>query len=275
MTNIIGNMFSFLMPTWYFDKNDESSEFMRKFQNYAFTGALVCLCSCVPSILLMKTKPNVPPSISAQTQREYNYSIKESIKQLFDNKCFVCILISYSTIFGFYVLYFVTANNYYTVFGIESKTISYLICLSNFTGIIGSLIFSYLVDRVRYYKKLFVTFNSIIVIIFFYMMIYLETYFSKDNIIILYICFGLYGFCLIPLYSITLDFVCELTYPIGESFSIGILRAAGQVVGFLSSFFIDLFLENLSEYKYVTNVFCITLFIISLISLILLKGDYN
>ena len=147
MSNIIGNIFSFLMPTWYFEKDDDTSEFMRKFQTYAFTGALICLCACVPSILLMKTKPNVPPSISAQTQRDYNYSVRESIVNLFNNKSFICVLISYSNIFGFYVLYFVTANNYYSIFGIDSKSISYLICLSNFSGIFGSLIFSYLVIK--------------------------------------------------------------------------------------------------------------------------------
>jgi len=41
--------------------------------------------------------------------------------------------------------------------------------------------------------------------------------------------FTILGFCLLPLYAISVDFGAELTYPLHESFSTGIIVLFGQI----------------------------------------------
>jgi Na+/melibiose symporter-like transporter len=260
------------MPTIYF--NNEVTNFKEVFQQYVLTGAIITLCCCIPALLFMRTRPRVPPSISSQKFNEIinHGDLIENMKSLFNNKSFICMLISYSAINGYYFIYFVTANNYYSIYDIDQTTVSYLLCISNICGLICSILFSLVIDNIRHYKKIFVTLNSFLLVVFIFMTIYFETIYTKDNIIILYICFGLFGTCLIPLYSIALDFVSEITYPIGESFSIGTIRSTAHIVGFISTYIIQILLEHLTEYKYLPHIYSISLFVISLIALGVLKG---
>ena len=64
-----------------------------------------------------------------------------------------------------------------------------------------------------------------------------------------------------------MDFVCEITFGVGESTSEGIIMISNQAVGILGIYITDLLRSNLKRYKYLTNIFGILLFLVSLIVL--------
>jgi FLVCR family feline leukemia virus subgroup C receptor-related protein len=43
------------------------------------------------------------------------------------------------------------------------------------------------------------------------------------------------GACMIPVMAVGMDFGVELTYPVGESFSAGVLMSAGQIFGIVTT----------------------------------------
>jgi FLVCR family feline leukemia virus subgroup C receptor-related protein len=270
----MGIAFSFLMPTWYFmNSSIELSDFKQVIQSYTFTGAVITICSCVPSIVLMKANPNIPPSLSQQIKKDYNYSFISSLSKLFKNKNFVLLLISFSCIYGFYFYFNITINSLYSLYTIDTTTISYLVAVLTCTGLISSLVFSYLVDRVRKYKIFCIILNIILITAFAGLAVFLEIYIERDNIFIVYIGSGVLGACLMPLYSISLDYSSELTYPVGESLCIGILISFGQVIGLASSFILDYFIHKESDKKYLSNIYTGVLFLVSLICLIFMNGN--
>ena len=70
-----------------------------------------------------------------------------------------------------------------------------------------------------------------------------------------------------------MDFVCEITYPVGESISEGIIMSFNQIMGIFGIIICDTFRTYLKNYKFMTNLFCIILFIISLISILLVNYE--
>ena len=71
----------------------------------------------------------------------------------------------------------------------------------------------------------------------------------------------------VPIYTSGMDFVCEITFGVGESTSEGIIMISNQAVGILGIYITDLLRSNLKRYKYLTNIFGILLFLVSLIVL--------
>ena len=58
-------------------------------------------------------------------------------------------------------------------------------------------------------------------------------FFGKKIVILSYFLCFFQGFVSLPIMSVAFDFGVEITYPIGESFSTGLLMDAGQVFGII------------------------------------------
>ena len=81
---------------------------------------------------------------------------------------------------------------------------------------------------------------------------------------------SLVGF-LITIHTNGMDYVCELTYPVGESQSGGIIMSMNQVSGIGLTYLGQMFIDDIKDEKYITNVLtCINL-LISLITLWFIK----
>ncbi len=247
------------------------------FRDYCLTGAIVSMCCCIPSILLMKSKPNIPPSLSQQTILIFDLGLKESLVKLYNNKAFILLAISFACTNGFYNFYPVIINNYLSVYFIESKVISYIFVITLTGGLIGSFIISYLIDKYRIYKFPTIILNILMIFSYGLFTILLEIYNAESpglNLFILILCCIFYGFCLMSIYSVCLDFGCELTYPVGESISLAIFHLFSQLSGSISTYIEDYFMTEMKGIKYLPNVYCLILFIISLFCIFIVQGNY-
>lgn len=223
----------------------------------------------------MKSKPKIPPSISQETQKTYNLSMKESISTLFRNKAYILLLISFTCTNGFYNFYPVIIENYLHNYSITSEKISYIFIFTLTGGLFGSFALSYVVDRLRIYKFPCIILNGLMIFSFSVFTALLEIYNNHHHdldVFVLITCSIFYGFCLMSLFTVSIDFSAELTYPIGESISIAMMNIFSQTAGAASTYVVDYFLKNLTEYKLLPNLYSLSLFVISLLALLLIKG---
>ena len=68
-----------------------------------------------------------------------------------------------------------------------------------------------------------------------------------------------------PIYTTGMDYVAEMTYPVGESISGGLIMCFNQIFGIIGILIADAFIDKVEEEKYLTNVMSIVVFTISLI----------
>ena len=68
-------------------------------------------------------------------------------------------------------------------------------------------------------------------------------------------------------YTTGMDFVCELTYPVGESISEGLIMSSNQISGIIGIVIWNVFKVQFPQYKFLTNIMFIIMFFISLVSL--------
>ena len=132
-------------------------------------------------------------------------------------------------------------------------------------GILGSVAFGTWVEKSRKYRL------SVILIAFFSSVFTLIQYFvlpSGSKFVVSLFCF-LQGFVMVPIMAVSFDFGVELTYPIGESYSTGVLMSSGQVFGILytliSSYLIDKNDKDLARLSYfILTIACSFGFVVSI-----------
>lgn len=112
-------------------------------------------------------------------------------------------------------------------------------------GIIGAGFFAWYVEVTKLYKT-----SIIICLIGFMSSIFMMAFvLYSGNIVYPGIACFLMGFAALPLLPLCFDFACELTFPIGEAFTTGLLMTGGQIVGVIevvlwfSGFFIGFFID--------------------------------
>lgn len=149
---------------------------------------------------------------------------------IFKNKNFFKLLISFTCIIGFFNLYGTITNEYFTKYGLTSDEASYIAACGNFIGILASLGISMIIDKYKNYRKSFLILNLIGLTTHVLQTILIEL-FKKYAFIILFILFTVCLSVLIPIFTCSMDLVVELTYPVGESISGGIIMSSNQISG--------------------------------------------
>lgn len=146
------------------------------------------------------------------------------------NKSFRALLICTTGIVGYFNIYGVVINEILDKYKITPNQTSILGIISNLSGLIGSVLISILIDKLRKYKKVFIIINCLSIVFHFAMTVLLEV--TPDNaFIIAMILWTSVTICIIPIFTIGMDFVVELTYPVGESISGGVIMTFNQLSG--------------------------------------------
>ncbi len=105
-------------------------------------------------------------------------------------------------------------NEVFENYKITNTQTSILGAVANISGIVGSVIFSIIVDEVRAYKKVLIIINGLAIVFHFLMVVFIEIFtgYEFTVLLILWTCICI---CVVPIFTISMDFVCELTYPVG------------------------------------------------------------
>ena len=151
---------------------------------------------------------------------------------------------------------------YMAKYNISDSRAAIISSVANFSSIFFAMIGSFIIDKTKKFRLILLICNLSALLIMITFTILLEIVKNLNIIfifgIILYS--SLVGF-LITIHTNGLDYVCELTYPVGESQSGGIIMSMNQISGIGLTYLGQFFIDDIKEHKYITNLLtCTTLF---------------
>ena len=269
-SNTIGIMFGYLVHTFVFDDNITSEKIFKvNFEKYAFVEFIGTFIFCFPLLIFMRNKPKIPPS---KSQDKYvSPPVTQSLKLLFSNRNFLKLLISTTCIVGFFNIFGTIINEFLFLYNINDEQTTLIAAISNISGILGSLIIGKIIDKNKKYKFTMILLNIFGIIFLSTATILLEFIDDKYHFYISIICYTLVIIACVPFYTTGMDFVCELTYPVGESISEGLIMSSNQISGIIGIVIWNIFKVQFPQYKFLTNIMFIIMFLISLVSLSIME----
>jgi len=148
------------------------------------------------------------------------------------NKSFLMLSITSCFIYGYFNIYGTIANEYFNKYGLTESESSSIMGIVTLTSILGCFVVSFIIDKYKIYKKVFLILNSLGIVFHITMIVLLEL-FDQYSYIILIINFPIISMCTVSIFNCSLDLVIELTYPVGESISGGCIVTTSQISGII------------------------------------------
>lgn len=147
------------------------------------------------------------------------FNFKSEMGELFRNKNYRWMTLCFSTMYGVYTCLGAVINDLVSKFGYTSTDSSYMGACLIISGLTGSFILSSYLDKHKNYlsQLRMVCFTTIFLFSFSFWT--LET----RNIYLVLFNISLIGFFLLPIIPLGYGFSVELTYPVSESMSNGVL----------------------------------------------------
>ena len=268
VANTIGVLFGYIFHTLFIDNDSYGQKYKDEFYDYVFWEFILVAILCVPTFFFIYSKPKEAVSYS---QKDYKSPpLKESLKLLFHNKNFVKFLICSTCIIGFFNIYGTILNPYLALYDISDDDASYAAAAANGFGILSSLIVSVILDKSKAYRNTMVILNIFGLLFMIVLTVLLETVDSKPFIqaIVLFSCIIAF---IVPIYTTGMDYVCELTYPVGESISGGLIMCFNQLSGIIGILIADVLIHHCEEYRYLTNILAILMIAGSLVAVFFIE----
>ncbi|MFX0033814.1 MAG: MFS transporter [Candidatus Hodarchaeota archaeon] len=221
---------------------------------------ILALISGMLFIILVKNKPPTPPSTEISKERVL---MGEGLKKLFINRYFIILFITF--FFGLGIFNFITSYIELIVIprGFTAVDAGILGGLMLVGGIIGCVIMSVLSDKYKKPKMLL-----IISVLVATVSLFLITFFSDPTI--LYIFSFLLGFGILSAGPVALEYAVDLTKPVPEATSNGMLMMIGQIGGIIFILFFEGFTTPMGDY-FPTLLLESIFLLVTLIILLLLK----
>ena len=220
MSNPLGVAIGFILPAIIVTSKKSKSEIVM----LMLIEAIICSVVCVLCILFFRNKPSKPPSVSAGEDREEFWA---SFKESFSNKSFLYLLLAFSMVQGALNSLATLIDLISRPYGFSSFDNSVFGGLLILCGLIGAGVVSTIVTVTHKYKVTF------IVISLFTLATFIGFIFTLNfrSMVISSIAVGLVGLTLTPTLPISYEYGIELTYPVGEAMTGGILNSGGQIIG--------------------------------------------
>lgn len=204
-------------------------------------------------------------------------NFKESIKLLFTNRNFICLLIINTIIIGYFNLFGCEFNEILTNYGISSSDASLIGGIANFLGLVSCILVSVILDKSKNYHKYFIILGGLGLVSSIAISCLADLFDSSleaNKPIIFFIWAigsSLMMITCVPFYAIGMDYVCEITYPVGELISGGFILTGSQILGVgeiaLAEYFFDI------KKRYFINIMSSVLILIAFKMIFWMKDD--
>lgn len=255
--NSIGVLLGYVFHSIFIDDKDEGEKYRDGFKIYLFWEFIVISILCVPCLIFMKNKPSIATS---KSQEDYKpLALKENLLLLVKNGNFMKFLVCGALVIGFFNIIGTTLNHYLALYGLSDTEATITAGVANGIGLVACLVVSMILDKSKKFKKCMVILN-IIGLVFFVIITFLMEITNKGRAYISVTLYSLIFSSVIPIYTTGMDYVAELTYPVGESYSGGLIMCSNQITGALGILLVDYLIDNFKDKKYLPNLmFCIML----------------
>ncbi|XP_056150203.1 feline leukemia virus subgroup C receptor-related protein 1 [Lampris incognitus] len=231
--NQLGTAIGFLLPP-VLVPNTVDMDLMGNNISVMFYGtAIVSSVLFILAAIVIKDHPPLPPSQAQAVLPDCppeDYSYRQSIVNLFRNKAFILLLVSYGIMTG----------SFYSVSTLLNQMI--MACYENqelnagrigltlvVAGMVGSIICGLWLDHTKTYK---ITTLVVYVLSFLGMLVFTFTL-DLSNIYLVFFTAGVLGFFMTGYLPLGFEFGVEITYPESEGTSSGLLNAFAQIFGII------------------------------------------
>lgn len=232
--NQLGTAIGFLLPPVLIPYNPEEVELTGHNISIMFYGtAAVSTGLFILTVIVIKNRPPLPPSQAQAVLPNCpleDYSYGKSIINLFKNKAFVLLLVSYGILTG----------SFYSVSTLLNQMITH--CYENqelnagrigltlvVAGMVGSILCGLWLDHTKTYKMT----TLIVYCLSFVGMLVFTFTLDLDNIYLVFVTAGVLGFFMTGYLPLGFEFGVEITYPESEGTSSGLLNAFAQIFGII------------------------------------------
>uniref|UniRef100_A0A3B3ZXL1 Choline/ethanolamine transporter FLVCR1 n=1 Tax=Periophthalmus magnuspinnatus TaxID=409849 RepID=A0A3B3ZXL1_9GOBI len=232
--NQLGTAIGFLLPPVLVPNTPDSQELTtHNIQTMFYGTAAVSTGLFLLALIVIKDRPLKPPSqaravLSDSLPEDYSY--RQSICNLFRNKAFLLLLISYGIMTGSFYSVSTLLNQMiidcYEGQELNAGRIGLTLVVA---GMVGSILCGLWLDHTKTYKMttLIVYFLS-----FIGMLVFTFTL-DLNNIYLVFVTAGVLGFFMTGYLPLGFEFGVEITYPESEGTSSGLLNAFAQIFGII------------------------------------------
>ena len=263
----IGALVGFLWNLIFIKENATVQEFKDQTFYYMLSIFILNVVFCAPTFFIFKDRPDIPPSPSQEEDNIKRPGLIESLKLLFTNIRFVYLFISYLLVVGYFDIMSTIINSLLDLYSITGQQSSVIYAVSSIVGMVASLIFSWLLDKLKKFK-LFMVLLSLSGTLFHALFTLLLELVESKNLnayAIGLVVYSLINISVVSFFTIGMNYACEITYPVGESINGSIMATMPQVFAIAGTFLCDHFISHIKDKKWISNVILLCLFVISII----------
>ncbi|KAM8847413.1 choline/ethanolamine transporter FLVCR1 isoform 3-T3 [Synchiropus picturatus] len=230
----LGTAIGFLLPPVLVPNTREDLAQMGHNISVMFYGtAAVSTGLFVLTLLVITDRPPLPPSPAQAVLPDSppeGYSYQRSILNLFRNKAFVLLLVSYGIMTGsFYSVSTLLNQMIMACYQDEEVNAGRIGLTLVVAGMVGSILCGLWLDHTKAYKM---TTLAVYVLSFLGMVVFSFTL-DLHNIYLVFFTAGILGFFMTGYLPLGFEFGVEVTYPESEGTSSGLLNAFAQIFGII------------------------------------------
>ncbi|XP_056437592.1 feline leukemia virus subgroup C receptor-related protein 1 [Gadus chalcogrammus] len=232
--NQLGTAIGFLLPPVLVPNTSGDFELMGHNIKVMFYGtAIIASVLFILTVIIFKDRPEMPPSYAQAVlpgSPPEDYSYKQSIINLFQNKAFLLLLVSYGIMTGsFYSVSTLLNQMIMACYESQELNAGRIGLTLVVAGMVGSIICGLWLDYTKTYKM---TTLAVYILSFLGMLIFTFTLDLK-NIYLVFFTAGVLGFFMTGYLPLGFEFGVEITYPESEGTSSGLLNAFAQIFGII------------------------------------------
>ena len=279
LMNMLGVAVGFLMGATMVPNSDDMNGAVHNgMLNLLISQAVFCSVLMLPLVIVIKDHPQSPPSMSQALLWDHHsknstasktdiLSIIENTKSnhhnektrliskqskgltffrslvaLLKNKSFHLIAQAYSLYFGTFVTYNTVLNEMMILkYPNKVREVGLMGCAAVIFGLVAIFLSGIWLDKTRRYRlHSIVTFAACAVS----MLAFTVFLWYHDNFILIFVIYCVFGFFSYSYMSVGLEYAAEMTYPVPEGITSGILLLFGQIYGVILTYGIGYAIEK-------------------------------
>ena len=205
--------------------------------NIMFYEALIFTVLNLPTLFFFRKQPKSPPSYS---EKILKMGFWRSFRKTITNKNYVKFLFYHGLVYGCFNSQAVIMNMVLKPFGYTDFDNGLVGAVLIIFGLAGSFVICLFVAKTHKYKLWLIICTIGYILSVILMIVLLD----QGNIYILIISVMVLGFFGLPILPISFEFACEINFPIGETFTCGLLVCFVQIIAIICSLVLEVFLTE-------------------------------
>lgn len=272
LSDTLGIFIGFVWRRAFVKNEAVADEYRQSVFYYTLSEFILTLVFCFPAFFINKDIPTPPPSPSQNALASRRPGLADSLKKMFCNKEFIFLLIAAFFMIACYY-YFVMgtiAFNLLTPYQVENPLIVYVV--ANVIAIVAAVLVSIFIGKKENYKL------YLIIICGFGVLCQLLNTFLPEikglNNYAIFIVLNSFAFAsTVCFYCVSMNFACEICYPVGESLIGAFLLGIPHLLGIGGTYFLRSLIIKKTDKLWISNMIILIFMAVALVLCIFIKNN--